>query len=355
MKQLTKTALQQFNERLEQLFIETTYTPFEGETYYVCTDADKHLVILRNVHNQELNEIRYHKTPNEFVLSDDFIEVLTTFFVERNLSVKPLFDWYASADHDEWSSFTPMDIYTCFFEGEEHLDFSDLYEEVPDTRTITAREQWERDSAEAVATQVTESGYTYRIVNLSDHLDFYVSTPEGDFCRRRFPSLDQLRRNNTFVINYIGHVKDTHTEDLEAAIYWLAQGKYTMSEVSLMDIYDIADSIESIIYEDITVNQAEQNHLRDEYNTFRSKLIRHVETLLDQGLVINKEALCTRESITLTDGSCWSTDPMQDIYAMKDDKLQWKFCYRCDTLETESTYIRQLSTETLFHIIDSLQ
>lgn len=357
MKQLTKTALQQFNERLAQLTIEATHTPFEGETYYGCTDKNKQFIILRNVHNQEMNEIRYHKTYNEFVTSDNFIEVITAFFVERNLSVKPLFDWYASADHDDWEPFALMDIYVNTFEGEEHLEFSDLYEEVPDTRTITARQQWERDSAQAVATQVTESGYTYRIVNNPDHLDFYICTPEGGFCRRRFPSLDQLRRNNEFVINYIGHVKSTHPEDLDAAIYWLAQGKYTMSDVSLMDIYDIAGCIECLDYEDITVNQSEQNHLRDEYNTFRSKLIHHVETLLEQGLVINKEVLCARESITLTDGSCWCTEQFQDIYAMKDDKLQWILCYCCGvlTLDTESVYIRQISTDTLFHIIDSLQ
>ena len=357
MKQLAKTALQQFNERLAQLFIETSYTPFEGETYYVCTDVDKNLIILRNVHNQELNEIRYHKTYNEFVTSDNFIEVITAFFVERDLSVKPLFDWYASADHDEQEPFTLMDIYVNTFEGEEHIEFSDLYEEVLDTRTITARQQWERDSAQAVATQVTESGYTYRIVNNPDHLDFYICTPEGGFCRRRFPSLDQLRRDNEFVINYIGHVKSTHPEDLDAAIYWLAQGKYTMSDVSLMDIYDIAGCIEYLDYEDITVNQSEQNHLRDEYNTFRSKLIHHVENLLEQGLTINEEAISNYYALGLTDGNTILTDSLEAIYPMKNDEGKWIICSCECATDTESyyNYINHFSTDTLFHIIDSLQ
>lgn len=352
MKKLVKTAKQQFEERLSELRVVERWELCPTEIYYGCETPNGIFVLLRD-QDGEYKELQYGMRYFDLLLGERFLSAMTERLSEGSLPVKPLFDWYASADHED-EPFNLLDVYMCDLESEHHT-FEDLYEEIPDVRIITAREQWENDSAEAKATQVSESGYTYRIVPLATSIDFYVSTPDGNFCRQRFPSLDELRRDSTFVINYIDWVRNSHPEDLESALYWLAQGKYTMSECSMMDIYDVATCRECIDYEDKQYPEAEFQKLKDEAESLRKKLVSHIEHLCELGLTINKEVLYSRIAISWANGEVLCTDPLEDIYLMKNDEAEWILCYRSAPLETESCYLCRFSIDTLLHIIESLQ
>ena len=352
MKKLVKTAKQQFEQRLQELHVVKRWELCSTEVYHHCID-NRHDFILLREQDGEYKELRYGLEYETVVLGERFLSAMTERLSQGSLPVKPLFDWYASADHDD-ESFNLLDVYMCELESEHHT-FEDLYEEVPDIRIITAREQWENDSAEAKATQVNESGYTYRIVPLATSIDFYVCTPDGDFCRKRYPSLDELRRDSTFVINYIDWVRNSHPEDLESALYWLAQGKYTMSECSMMDIYNVATCRECIDYEDKQYPEAEFQKLKDEAESLRKKLVSHIEHLCELGLTINQEVLCSRYTLSCADGDALCTDPLKEIYTLKNDAAEWILCYREQPIETESYHLDKLSIDTLLHIIESLQ
>lgn len=352
MKKLVKTAKQQFEQRLQELRVVERWELCPTEIYYGCEMPNGIFVLLRD-QDGEYKELQYEMRYFDLLLGERFLSAMTERLSEGSLPVKPLFDWYASADHED-APFNLLDIYMCDLESEHHT-FEDLYEEVPDVRIITAREQWENDSAEAKATQVSASGYTYRIVPLATSIDFYVSTPDGNFCRKRFPSLDELRRDSTFVINYIDWVRNSHPEDLESALYWLAQGKYTMSECSMMDIYDVATCRECIDYEDKQYPEAEFQKLKDEAESLRKKLVSHIEHLCELGLTVNQEVLCSRYALSCADGDALCTDPLKEIYTLKNDAAEWILCYRTGVLETESYRLDKLSIDTLLHIIESLQ
>lgn len=352
MKKIVKTAKQQFEQRLQELHVVKRWELCPTEVYHHCITGQHEFILLRE-QDGEYKELRYGLEYETVVMGERFLSAMTERLSETSQPVKPLFDWYASADHDD-EPFNLLDIYMLELESEHHT-FEDLYEEVPDVRIITAREQWENDSAEAKATQVTESGYTYRIVPLATSLDFYVCTPDGNLSRQRYPALDELRKDSMFVINYIDHVRNTHPEDIESALCWLSQGKYTMSECSLMDIYNVATSRECMEYEDKSFPEAEIQQLKSDVESLRKKIVLHIENLCEHGFTIDEEILCSHIALSWADGDALCCDFLEDVYLMKNDQSELNFYYRVSPTETSYCQLEKLSIDTLLHIAKSLK
>ena len=244
-KKLVKTAKLQFEERLRELNVTNTYELCENEVYYLCEDSKAHVFILRK-HDNEYRELAYGMQYEALVFGECFLSMMSERFAELGVYVKPLFDWYASADHDQ-EPFNLFDIFMCDLE-ETNTVFEDLYEEVPDVKVITAHEQWEKESANAVLVQGSEH-YTYKVERTKEAIVFYT-IKDGAYLREVYPPLSELRKDAEFVTNYISFVRNTHDSDMEAALEWLAGREYTMSEVTLLDIYDIAKEKKVMEYED---------------------------------------------------------------------------------------------------------
>ena len=244
-KKLVKTAKQQFEERLSELNVTGSYELCENEVYYLCEDSNAHVFILRK-QDKEYRELAYGVQYEALVFGEDFLSAMSERFAELEVYVKPLFDWYASADHDD-EPFNIFDIFMCDLE-ESNTVFEDLYEEVPDVKIITAREQWEKASEKAVSVQGSEH-YTYKVERTKEAIVFYT-IKDGTYLKEVYPPLSELRKDAEFVTNYISFVRNTHDADMEAALEWLAGREYTMSEITLLDIYDIAKEKKVTEYED---------------------------------------------------------------------------------------------------------
>ena len=126
-KRLVKTAKQQFEERLKVLHVFKTWKLCDTEIYYHCTDINEGFYILRD-QDGKYKELRYKPRYEDLILSERFLFSMSERFTLNGVEIKPLFEWYASADHDE-EPFNLMDIYMCDIEDEE-ITFEDLYEEV---------------------------------------------------------------------------------------------------------------------------------------------------------------------------------------------------------------------------------
>ena len=354
MKKLTKSAKQQFEERLTQLHVHHKFEMCPTEIYYQCVTGDGDFILLRE-QDGDYNELHYNQQYEHLLLGERFLEAMTERFIGNSVPIKPLFDWYASADHDD-EPFNLLDIYMCDLE-EGLSEFKDLYEEVAETKIITAREQWERDSAKAVTTQVTESGYTYRVVNTPNGLYFYVCTPEGKFFRRSSPPLDSLRKDAAFVVNYISHVNSTHPEDMEMALHWVAQGEYKMSECSLMDLYDIAYCVDNYEYTDIESSEAKDLLLHEEMNQLRASLVVRIAEKLEQGLNVNLEVLCQNNAIVWEDFTSVNCDDL-NVFRIYFDSTANKYKYAYSDTSDGAEYsasLHCLSIETLYKVLTSIQ
>ena len=245
-KKLVKTAKQLFEERLSELNVVNTFKLCDTEIYYLCEDSKAHVYILRD-QDGEYKELVYGMQYEALVLGERFLSTMTERLSDASLPVKPLFDWYASADHDN-EPFNLLDVFMCSLE-ENIVVYEDLYEEEPDEpKVITAREQWEKESEKAVSVQGSEH-YTYKVERTEEAIVFYT-IKYGAYLKEVYPPLSELRKDAEFVTNYISFVRNTHDTDMEAALEWLAGREYTMSEITLLDIYDIAKEKKVTEYED---------------------------------------------------------------------------------------------------------
>lgn len=350
MKQLVKTAKQQFEQRLQELHVVKRWELCPTEIYYQCI-TDQHNFILLREQDGEYKELRYGLEYETIVLGERFLSAMTERLSEGSLPVKPLFDWYASADHDD-KPFNLLDIYMCELE-EEHHTFEDLYEEVPDVRIITAKEQWEKASASSKLVQ--QSGDDLYKVEVTDTDIIFYTFRHGSYQKETFPSFHELRNDSRFVVDYLSFVRDSHPDDMESAFEWLAGRKYTMGDVALLDIFDIAKRKSVYCYKECSVNETARLNFANEAESLRKKLVSHIENLCELGLTINQEVLCSRTALSCADGETLCTDPLEEIYMLKNDAAEWILCYRSQPIETESYHLGKLSIDTLLHIIESLQ
>lgn len=246
MMKLVKTAKQQFEERLNELFVVERFEMCDTEIYYGCEMPNGIFVLLRN-QNGEYKELQYGMKYIDLIKTESFLSTTVDRFIQGQEPIRPLFDWYASADH-EGEPFTLLDVYMSETE-DSHFTFEDIYEEVPDTQIITAKEQWEKDSANAVVVATLNSGSIYKVENTFEYIDFYIHKG-GVYFKERFEPLSKLRMDKNFSIDYLNHVYSLHDGDMGLALKWINGGEYEMDELFLLDIYEIAKAKESIEYED---------------------------------------------------------------------------------------------------------
>jgi len=353
-KKLVKTAKQQFEERLRELNLVEEWQLCKTEIYYLCKDDTAHVYLLRD-QDGEYKELGYGMQYEALVFSERFLSMMSERFAENNVKVKPLFDWYASADHDD-EPFNLLDIFMCNLE-ESHFTFEDLYEEVPEVRIITAKEQWEKDSANAkLAEQVKEDIYKVEVTESA--IIFYIFK-YNQYCKQWFPPLSELRKDAKFVTDYIHYVHSTHDTDMEAALEWLAGREYTMSEETLLDIYNIASCTEAIVYKDKSINEVAKQDFKKEMDALRNKMVAHIEQLCEQGMTVNVDSFLQNiYSITWVGGSRYACANIKDVYFRKKDEGKWEFSYESKSDvqgDSSDCFLDELTIETLQDIIASMQ
>lgn len=354
-KKLVKTAKQQFEERLRELNVVREWKMCDTEIYYLCEGSKAHVYLLRE-QDGEYKQLNYGQQYEALVFSSRFLCAMSERFVELDIDMKPLFDWYASADHDD-EPFSLPDIFMCELE-ESHFTFEDHYEEVPDVRIISAKEQWEKDSKGAEVVQKLANGSTYKVAVTDGSITFFVYQDGGDYFREVYPSFEELRKDVNFVMAYLSHVRATHDKDVDYALAWLQGGEYTMSKVSLLDIYEVGKCIDHLCYEDKEEPRGvvKQDFSQD-VDELRKKMVTHLEELCEKGMMVNLDYFTEEvggESVVLKNDTCIPFCEIEGIRTGKDEEGKWSLFMKIGEKE-ETVELSELSTETLLRIIASMQ
>lgn len=269
MKKLVKTAKQQFEERRKELTYRYQYELSETEIYYAYEGVNAYFCILRE-HNGEYKEIAFGEQYEAFVFSEIFLGTMAEYFRDHNLHIKPLFDWYASADHD-CEPFTLMDIWMLDLNKAECV-YEDIYEEVPDVRIITAKEQWENDSKDFTI-QENEGDYPFKVVIDDESLRFYYYE-YGYYCDI-YPPLESLRKDDIFIkdvtdrllefANYegVGRLQDWIRVggDFPLSFGWIFYSEYPRTDV--IEYEDKELSQEQTIEEMIALTPEQQEKVKE--------------------------------------------------------------------------------------------
>lgn len=355
MKKLVKTAKQQFDERRKELTYRYQYELSETEIYYAYEGVNAYFYILRE-HNGEYKEIAFGEQYEAFVFSEIFLGTMAEYFRDHNLHIKPLFDWYASADHD-CEPFTLMDIWMLDLNKAECV-YEDIYEEVPDVRIITAKEQWENDSKDFTI-QENEGDYPFKVVIDDESLRFYYYE-YGYYCDI-YPPLESLRKDDIFIkdvtdrllefANYegVGRLQDWIRVggDFPLSFGWIFYSEYPRTGV--------------IEYEDKELLQ-EQNIKKKDFSTeitdLKERMIKHIEELHKQGMTLDSDSFLTNAySITWSDGSYYACENLVSCKLTKSDEGVLCFSENQEN-DKDVTYDSPLSTltiNTLWSIIDAMR
>lgn len=355
-KKLVKTAKQQFEERLKELTLMTSYQGLKDEKLYLCENDHKEMSILRDSEEWGFIEYKYQGGYQSMIDSEEFLYNMVCRFNEIGEPVKYIFDWYASADKD-LTPFTVYYIWQCM-EYLTQLAFEDLYEEVPDVRIITAKEQWEKDSegAEIIATQA--NGSVYKIALTDGSITFFVHQSK-EYFREIYLSFDELRKDVNFVMAYLSYVRATHDKDVDYALAWLQGGEYTMSKVSLLDIYEVGECIDHLCYhdkEEPVEKPIAKNEFKEEMNVLREKMVEHIIQLCEQGMTVNVDSLTKRIALGWEDNSFVYTEDIKDLFVKKTENGEWLFCYTSYSNGRSDEYpFKYLSIETLQMFIEAMQ
>lgn len=219
MKKLVKTAKQQFEERLSELRVVERWEMCPTEIYYGCEMPNGVFVLLRD-QDGEYKELQYEMRYIDLLMTESFLSVTAERFVNGQVPIRPLFDWYASADHND-EPFNLLDIYMSELE-ESHYTFEDLYEEVPDVRVITAKEQWEEASADAKVLTLDEE-HTLKVKITDKNVVFYRS--DDMYARIEYPSLEQMRADTCFVCEVTDSMNEANMQDdIAKFLRWVRVG-----------------------------------------------------------------------------------------------------------------------------------
>ena len=221
-KKLVKTAKQQFEERLRELTVIKEFQLTESDIYYLCENEHHEMSILRKIHDNEFYEYKYDKSYRELVESEEFLKEMADRFNEAEQLIKPLFEWYASADKDN-EPFTLDDIWMCDLEIDGlSVTFEDLYEEVPDGRIVTAKEQWEKDT-EGLTTVRNRDGNVL-LVNITVSGVKFYDNYDGYACYS-YPSLEEMRKDSFFVSRVVDELmRSANHNKIGDFMEWVREG-----------------------------------------------------------------------------------------------------------------------------------
>lgn len=250
MKKLVKTANQQFEERLGHFNLMQDWNN-QCSVGRIGKDLDGEGVVIF-IHESEEDGFSEYHYPSFSELRDDsnFVQnCLKEFSCGADEFILSMVRWF-TYDSTE-NPFDAVDIYfpADTFKLNSSVEFHDLYEEVPDVRIITAKEQWEEDSKNAKIAATLGNGSIYKVNVTEQAITFYVF--KGDcYTKSVFPPLSELRKDNKFIIKYLELVRMSHDGDMDYALSWLAGGEYKMCELSLLDIYESATEVDGLEYED---------------------------------------------------------------------------------------------------------
>lgn len=359
MKKLVKTAKQQFEERLSN-FSNPIKEVCHYSTYYLCTDERGFCVILYSYNENTTNvykEFSFGMKLDDIYTDEDFLCFIVDYWSEYiNTPIKELFEWYASADREN-APFS-IDIILQFAKVCDKTIFEDLYEEVPDVRIITAKEQWENDSKD-FTTQENEGDYPFKVVIDDESLRFYYYE-YGYYCNI-YPSLESLRKDDIFIkdvtdrllefANYegVGRLQDWIRVggDFPLSFGWIFYSEYPRTGV--------------IEYEDKELLQ-EQNITKKDFSTeitdLKEQMIKHIEELHKQGMTLDSDSFLTNAySITWIDGSYYACENLVSCKLTKSDEGVLCFSENQEN-DKDVTYDSPLSTltiNTLWSIIDAMR
>lgn len=359
-KKLVKTAKQQFEERLRELGLLDAWKD-QGACGRIGTfvwDNDSIVIFVHEDDDDKYSEFFY--PPFEELREDETFckECLKEFACNSDdRLVASLVRWIV--DKGE-RPLDPEDVYipaNHLMYSESH-DFEDIYEEVPDVRIITAKEQWEKDSegAEIIATQA--NGSVYKIAVTDGSITFFIHQNK-EYFREIYPSFDELRKDVNFVMAYLSHVRVTHDKDVDYALAWIQGGEYNMSKVSLLDIYEVGECIDHLCYHDKEEPVGKpiiKNEFRDEMNALREKMVQHIIQLCEQGMTVNVDSLTKRIALGWEDNSFVYTEDIKDLFVKKAENGEWLFCYTSYSNGRSDEYpFKYLSIETLQMFIEAMQ
>ena len=219
MKKLVKTAKQQFEEDLNNLTLVRTWKMCDSEIYYHCVNGAGHFILFRE-QDEEYKILMYHKTYEELVLSEEFLFSVTQRFIDGRAEIKQLYNWYASADHED-EPFNLLDVYMSDLEAVNNT-YEDEYEEVSDVRIITAKEQWEKDSNNAKVL-CSSTDKTLKVEVSSSWVIFYDS--EDIYSRSIYPPLEVMRNDALFVGRMTESMNEASMyDDIAIFLKWVRTG-----------------------------------------------------------------------------------------------------------------------------------
>lgn len=360
MKKLFKTAKQQFEERFREIEVVAT-DEYGSNVYYLCEGENHRCVILYDAKdNSTYEEIVYDGTLLDIYEHKDFLKNIANHWLEYNGdSIKKLFDWYANADKDN-PPFSIGVIAECASNG-SLTSFEDIYEEVPDSHIITAKEQWEEASKNAREIP-SHTGCSCKFEENEEGLTFYIYHFDS-YESYHFPSFDELRADGYFVSSYIEVVQKLHPEDLSLALKWLNDGEYNMSDLTLWDIKEALEGREDehIFFTDKKLppeQPIEKKKFTTEINELKEYMISYIVELYDKGLSLNSDYfLSNAYAINWASGSYYNCANIRCVYFRESDDNGLEFSYECKhdaKGDSSDSQLKDLSIETLDKIIESM-
>lgn len=221
-KRLVKTAKQQFEERLRELTLIKKFQLTESDFYFLCENEHHEMSILRKIHDEEFYEYKYDTSYRDLIESEEFLHEMTDRFKEGELLIKPLFEWYASADKDN-EPFTLDDIWMCDLELTDHtVSFTDIYEDASGVRVITAREQWEKDTEKLITVRNNDGKVLLVNITVSD-VKFYDNY-DGYACYT-YPPMEEMRKDALFVSRVVDELMRSANHDkIGEFMEWVREG-----------------------------------------------------------------------------------------------------------------------------------
>lgn len=364
-KRLVKTAKQQFEERLKLLCLVKKWELCKTEIYYHCMDADHDFHILRE-QDGEYKELCFHHQYEALVLSEAFLFSITERFVEGKAEIKQLYNWYASADHDE-EPFTLMDIYMCGLEDEE-ITFEDIYEEVPDedpyanTRTQAHKEiedkgmrmEYESDNGKYYAAEADGKFQVICIWNEGHPTKYTFGESRKKLCesvafRNAMLMYLALDRDQEEVSKFAAWIKDS-TKPEPFDVYDIIEALHFAEGMAISEVYEVNSKIE------IDMSPVDE---------VRNRLIEAIRSKYERGYVVDVMKVRLDTSVAYTDGSGSCLEGYDvGIYEGIGGKLgiefngtdEWKDMKKMQRLKYEETEgdLDQVCVEHLYEILQAM-
>lgn len=223
MKKLVKTAKQQFEERLNHFNLTQDWSN-QSCVGRIGKDLDDEGIVIF-IHESEDDGYSEYHYPSFSELRDhsNFVQnCLREFSCCDDNFILSMVKWF-TYDSKE-NPFDAVDVYfpADTFQLNSSVNFGDIYEEVPDVRVITAKEQWENDSKDAK--ELWSTGVeTLKVCLTDDYVKFY-RLDDAITCYT-YPSLELMRKDRWFVCQIVDTLSEACEHDkISPFIKWTRSG-----------------------------------------------------------------------------------------------------------------------------------